>query len=170
MRMRAAAERPAASGLCRLPAPFIDGRTKRYDEKPMKERSITMNNEKTNELIKGVLDSLTDEQKEKAKTCKSAKELMDFLGAEGVVLPDEALDAMAGGDDFWSQFKEFDKTITEPSTPYPPVKPPKWPCPKCGSWNVFNYDPGVFRLMRVRCLDCCFYGCRDGSPDTLNPQ
>lgn len=41
------------------------------------------------------------------------------------------------------------------------VTPPKYPCPKCGSWNVDNIDIGVFYQMRVRCHDCGHYGVRD---------
>ncbi len=56
-----------------------------------------MDNEKLNELLKNVWDSLTDEQKEKAKECKTADELLKLAGEEGIELPDEVLDAAAGG-------------------------------------------------------------------------
>ncbi len=56
-----------------------------------------MENEKLNELLKNVWDSLTDEQKEKAKACKTPDELLKLAGEEGIELPDEALDAAAGG-------------------------------------------------------------------------
>ena len=56
-----------------------------------------MGNEKLNELLKNVWDSLTDEQKEKAKECKTADELLKLAGEEGIELPDELLDAAAGG-------------------------------------------------------------------------
>ena len=56
-----------------------------------------MDNEKLNELLVNVWDSLTDEQKEKAKECKTADELLKFAGEEGIELPDEVLDAVAGG-------------------------------------------------------------------------
>ena len=52
-----------------------------------------------NEALKGLWDSLTDEQKEKAKACKSMDELAALAGQMGVELPDEALDAVAGGGD-----------------------------------------------------------------------
>ena len=42
-------------------------------------------------------NNLTDEQKEKAKQCKNMGELMELAGKEGMELPDEALDAVAGG-------------------------------------------------------------------------
>ena len=48
------------------------------------------------------------------------------------------------------------------------VTPIKWPCPKCGSRNVLNLDPGALWQMRVFCGDCGFYGCRDGEANTLN--
>ncbi len=42
-------------------------------------------------------DSLTDEQKAAAKECKSMDELAALAGAAGIELPDEMLDAVAGG-------------------------------------------------------------------------
>lgn len=44
-----------------------------------------------------ILNSLTDEQKEKAKACKTPEELTGLLGELGVELPDKLLDAVAGG-------------------------------------------------------------------------
>ena len=58
---------------------------------------MKMDNEKLNELLKNVWDSLTDEQKEKAEECKTADELLKLAAEEGIELPDEALDAAAGG-------------------------------------------------------------------------
>ncbi len=56
-----------------------------------------MDDKKLNELLTSALASLTEEQKKKVKSCKTAKELVDYLSAEGVELPDEVLDAAAGG-------------------------------------------------------------------------
>ena len=42
-------------------------------------------------------NKLNDEQKEKAKECKTLDELMAFAGKEGIELPDEMLDNVAGG-------------------------------------------------------------------------
>ena len=53
--------------------------------------------DKLNAALKGIWESLTDEQKEKAKTCKSWDELTALAGKEGIELPDEVLDAIAGG-------------------------------------------------------------------------
>ncbi len=50
-----------------------------------------------NEAIKKFWTSLSGEQRERAKSCKSIDELMSFAGEEGVELPDELLDAVAGG-------------------------------------------------------------------------
>ena len=47
--------------------------------------------------LKGIFNSLTDEQKEKAKQCKTMDELTAFAGKEGIELSDEVLDAVAGG-------------------------------------------------------------------------
>ena len=49
------------------------------------------------EVLKGIWDALTDEQKEKAKACKTMDELVKLAAAEGIELCDEILDAVAGG-------------------------------------------------------------------------
>ena len=56
-----------------------------------------MDDKKLNELLNKALASLNDEQKKKAKACKTAKELLDLLTESGVELPDEALEKVAGG-------------------------------------------------------------------------
>lgn len=52
--------------------------------------------DKLNTVLKGIYDSLTDEQKEKAKNCKTMDELAVLAGKESVELPDEVLNAIAG--------------------------------------------------------------------------
>ena len=47
--------------------------------------------------LKSIYESLTDEQKEKAKACKTAEEFKEFAEKEGIELTDEMLDAVAGG-------------------------------------------------------------------------
>ena len=54
-------------------------------------------NEKLNETLKGIYDSLTEEQKKKAKACKTMDDFLKFAGEEGIELPDETLDSVAGG-------------------------------------------------------------------------
>ena len=49
------------------------------------------------QALKEIYGSLTDEQKEKAKKCKTTDELLKLAAEEGVELPDELLDAAAGG-------------------------------------------------------------------------
>ncbi len=56
-----------------------------------------MDEKELKELLEKAIASLTEEQKEKAKACKTAKELLDFLAEAGVELPDEVLDKVAGG-------------------------------------------------------------------------
>ena len=60
---------------------------------------------KLNDVLKGIYESLTDEQKEKAKKCKTMDELMKLAGEWGVELPDELLGNVNGGyciyDDCW---------------------------------------------------------------------
>ena len=53
--------------------------------------------EKMNEKLKEIYDSLTDEQKEKAMNCKTVEELMDFAGEEDIELPEELVEDVAGG-------------------------------------------------------------------------
>ena len=52
---------------------------------------------KMNEALKGLWDSLTDEQKAKAKECKNMDELMALAGSMGVELTNELLDIVSGG-------------------------------------------------------------------------
>ncbi len=47
--------------------------------------------------LKELWSGLTDEQKEKVKECKSMDELTELAGKLGVELPDEMLEAVAGG-------------------------------------------------------------------------
>ena len=56
-----------------------------------------MEEKKMNELLAGVMNGLTAEQKEKAAACKDNQELIALLGDMGVALPDELLDDAAGG-------------------------------------------------------------------------
>ena len=56
-----------------------------------------MQDQKLNELLRSIRSSLTEEQLEKAKACKTAEELMALAGKEGIELPDEVLNAIAGG-------------------------------------------------------------------------
>ena len=48
-------------------------------------------------MLQKIWDSLTDEQKEKARACKTDEELIALAAKEGVELPEEALDAVSGG-------------------------------------------------------------------------
>ena len=56
-----------------------------------------MENENWSEQMIELLNGLTDEQKEKINACKGQKEILACLGEMGVELPDEMLDAVAGG-------------------------------------------------------------------------
>ena len=49
------------------------------------------------ELMDRIYGTLTDEQKAKAKACKTMDELMALAGEWGIELPDEALDHVNGG-------------------------------------------------------------------------
>ena len=56
-----------------------------------------MENEKLNQMIDDLWDSLTDEQKAKVKECKTVEELTELAGREMIELPDELLEAVSGG-------------------------------------------------------------------------
>ena len=53
--------------------------------------------EKTKEKFDKFGAELTDEQKEKLQKCNSLDEFVEFLGKEGIEIPDELLDSVAGG-------------------------------------------------------------------------
>ena len=53
--------------------------------------------EKMKKAIEELTAKLSDEQKEKAKNCKTLDELIDFVGNEGIELPDDLLDSVSGG-------------------------------------------------------------------------
>lgn len=56
-----------------------------------------MENKKPHEQMAEILTRLTDEQKEQANACVTMDELTACPGKLGVALPDELLDAVAGG-------------------------------------------------------------------------
>ena len=56
-----------------------------------------MESAKMAEMLNGIIDSLTEEQKEKYKACKTTEEILELAAREGVELPDEAMDEIAGG-------------------------------------------------------------------------
>ncbi len=61
-----------------------------------------------NTALKELWNGLTEEQKEKANQCKSMEELTALAGKLGVELPDEMLEAVAGGRyDARSEFEGF---------------------------------------------------------------
>ena len=62
--------------------------------------------EKMEQAIEAFFANLTDDQKAKAKECKTMEELMDFAGKEGLELPDELLDNVAGG---WTVRQDFEE-------------------------------------------------------------
>ena len=49
------------------------------------------------EALKGVFDTLSDEQKQAVKSCKTLDELTALAGKLGIALPDEALSAVSAG-------------------------------------------------------------------------
>ena len=82
--------------------------------------------EKMKKVMDQLFAKLTDEQKEKAKECKTLDELMEFAGKEGVELPDEMLENVGGG--LRIQWQKVDLTYDSPATSQNPgvldVPPP----------------------------------------------
>ena len=82
------------------------------------------------------IKDLPPELLEKAKQCKSTDELLALIQEEKVELPDEALEAIAGGKGHSG--KSCGKSIK---------------CPKCGSKNVRGVT-AVYVYVELRCKDC----------------
>ncbi len=63
--------------------------------------------EKTKETLNSVFEKLTDEQKEKAKACKSADELMTLFSEWDIELPDDLSAIVSGGVQLipWNPYK-----------------------------------------------------------------
>lgn len=112
------------------------------------------------EALRGVFDTLSDEQKEQATACKTLEEQAAFARKAGIELPDEALEATAGGqtiigfESSGKKQRKFGKLVCTI------IDKPEYPCPKCRSWNVENYNPGFLWKMRVLCLQCGYEGVR----------
>ena len=85
--------------------------------------------------LEGYIKDLDPELQEKARACGSAEELLALAKEAKAPLPDEALAAVAGGDD-----QEDGKCFPEDH--------PK--CPSCGSKNTeFEYY-----YLKYYCKDC----------------
>ena len=106
-------------------------------EKPYNQKDIAHNEQRAVLNPKGWSDmdfnSLTPEQVEKAKACKSADELVALAKAEGVELTDEQLDQISGGS-VWEETKHSEvtcrscgKKVTWTGVSDTPVM-----CPYCG--------------------------------------
>lgn len=78
--------------------------------------------EKLNAALKGIYDNLTDEQKAKAKQCKTMEELTALASKAGVELPDEVLDAVAGGIGIVWEDVTLEE-CEEDSSPTPAIEP-----------------------------------------------
>ena len=58
-------------------------------------------------------EDLTPEQKERARKCKSADEVLELAKEEGYELSDDELEAVSGGDwDCWDVCTKFQKPNT----------------------------------------------------------
>ena len=81
-----------------------------------------MEEKKLYELVSTAVANLTGEQKKKAEECKNLNDLIDLLGKTGVALPDELMNAVAGGIIYQGEPGYISKTTT---------------CKRCG--NAFSY-------------------------------
>lgn len=104
------------------------------------------------------------------------KKMIDVCEADIEKVDDNRLDGVMGG--AWDPREALVYKHKFETTRYSNMKPQyaigycenadmelekvKYPCPVCGSWNVRNYDPGIFRVMRVVCYNCFSFKCRDG--------
>lgn len=53
------------------------------------------------------LDSLSEEQRTKLAECEDPQAMLDYVAAEGIALPDEALEDVAGGVNFMRAIGEI---------------------------------------------------------------
>ena len=80
--------------------------------------------EKMKEMIRGIYEKMTDDQKEKARACKTMDELLELANDSGVELPDELLDSVAGGiqagDIYRARIDQFGQRICKWNRGYVP--------------------------------------------------
>ena len=76
------------------------------------------------EMLSGIYENLTDEQKAKAKQCKTMDELLTLANESGVELPDELLDSVSGGiqagDIYRARIDQFGQRICKFNLGYVP--------------------------------------------------
>ena len=85
-----------------------------------------MTREALKKALKGVYDSLTDEQKKKAENCRTAEELIAFAEDEGIEFPDELLDTVAGGIQATTFTDGGPGEFGQPQPQYPQKPKPTW--------------------------------------------
>ncbi len=101
-----------------------------------------------NEALKSMWDSLSDEQKEKAKECKTMDELMLCAGKMGIELPDELLDTVAGGLKWPNSATYTNMTLT---------------CPYCGKSSFQQVRSATYiddqytMYYKGKCIPCDVY-------------
>ena len=89
--------------------------------------------------LENYIKNMPPELQEKARACGSAQELLALAKEAEIPVPDEALEAIAGGDDSDS---ENCKDIC---------------CPKCGSKDfkkIGEYQYGRADIYRLQCNNC----------------
>ena len=81
------------------------------------KRNETMDEKKIMEAMKGIYDSLSDEQKKRADKVDSKEAFMKFVEEENIELPDELVEMVAGG---------WDLVKAHPEDPWGWLKFWKW--------------------------------------------
>ncbi len=66
------------------------------------------NVEKLQDYLNVLLEKLSPDQKARATSCKTLDELMDFIKAEAIELPDELMSDVIGGLDYKHAFLKAD--------------------------------------------------------------
>lgn len=107
-----------------------------------------------NKALEGMWDSLTDEQKTKVKECQSMDELTALAGEVGVELPNEMLDAVAGGYSTGSYgYRAVSATQSSQYCPYCKRKHNVTAVSTINDAIVYHCDNGDFYIKEKKCFD-----------------
>lgn len=71
---------------------------------------------KYEEAWRKLMESMTDEQREEALNLETVEEFLEYASSEKIPLPDELLEAVAGGKNYWRASTGFGKGLTASAT------------------------------------------------------
>lgn len=112
------------------------------------------------------------ELQEKCRKATDAGKLEEFLKEHGCEATMEEVEAFLKArtqEDAPLSMDELDEAAGGGNREFPFGKylsETKFRCPKCGSCNVRNFDPGWFWVVRIECNDCGYYGERGSKSET----